>query len=192
MCAIFQPCPCPLTNSGNFFARTCHLGPDGDAVCDCNRGYTGRRCEKCSEGFIGNPLAAGGSCVVDRTPDAHCDPRGTLRQHPDGRCECKEHSTGSRCDRCKKQSFFLSPKWSTGCVECFCMGVSQDCTSSTLYRDKIRATFVPHHHDFGLITDYESPQESDFEIATDSKEVSFQGVVGDSSVYFWYLKCGKL
>lgn len=181
-----QPCPCPSTNSGNNFARTCHLGPDGDAVCNCERGYTGRRCEQCDRGFIGNPLLPGGSCTPEPAP-GHCDARGTLRQHADGRCECKEHVTGSRCDQCSSRSFHLNSKSITGCIDCFCTGVSKTCSSSSLYRDSVRATFSPSRHEFALITDYENPQESDVDIQSYNNEVSFRPVAGDPNVYFWRL-----
>lgn len=162
------------------------MGPDGEPVCDCSRGYTGRRCEKCSEGFIGNPLLPGGSCTVSM-PVSQCDPRGTLRQHPDGRCECKEHVTGARCDQCSTRSFFLNSRWNTGCIDCFCSGVSQQCTSSSLFRDSIRTTFAPNRHEFSLITDFENPQESDLTVSTYNNEVSFSGIAGDPDVYFWRL-----
>lgn len=163
------------------------MAPDGEPVCDCSRGYTGRRCEKCSEGFIGNPLLPGGSCTAEAVTAPHCDPRGTLRQHPDGRCECKEQVTGARCDQCSSRSFFLSSKWSKGCIECFCTGVSQQCTSSSLFRDAIRASFAPNRHEFALITDYENPQETNQEILTYNNEVSFRGIAQDPEVYFWRL-----
>ncbi|XP_031635070.1 basement membrane-specific heparan sulfate proteoglycan core protein isoform X6 [Contarinia nasturtii] len=181
-----KPCPCPSTNGANNFAQTCYLGTDNEPVCDCNRGYTGRRCEQCAQGFVGNPLLPGGSCSVEQ-PVSHCDPRGTLRQHPDGRCECKEHVTGSRCDQCSSHSFFLNPKWSTGCIQCFCNGVSQTCTSSSLYRDSVRATFAQNRHEFTLITDYENPQESDLDITTYNNEVSVHDLAGDTDIYFWRL-----
>ncbi|XP_031624790.1 basement membrane proteoglycan-like isoform X2 [Contarinia nasturtii] len=123
-------------------------------------------------------------------PVSNCDPRGTLRQHPDGRCECKEHVTGSRCDQCSSHSFFLNPRWSTGCIECFCNGVSQTCTSSSLYRDSVRPTFAQNRHEFTLITmitDYENPQESDLDITTYNNEVSVHDLAGDTDIYFWRL-----
>lgn len=163
------------------------MGPDGEPICDCNRGYTGRRCERCSEGFVGNPLLPGSSCTAEQPPISHCDPRGTLRQHPDGRCECKEQVTGARCDQCTSHSFYLSPRWNTGCISCFCNGVTQSCTSSSLYRDSVRATFASNRHEFGLVTDFESPQEVDQEISTYNNEVSFRGLAGDPDVYFWRL-----
>lgn len=161
------------------------MGPDGDAICNCERGYTGRRCEQCDRGFIGNPLSPGGSCSPERPPN--CDARGTLRQLPDGRCECKEHVTGARCDQCSTRSFYLNPKSLTGCIDCFCTGVSKTCSSSSLYRDSVRATFTPNRHEFSLITDYESPAEVEQVLQAVNNEVLFSGGAGDTNVYFWRL-----
>lgn len=132
-------------------------------------------------------MLPGGSCKVEIIPNPHCDPRGTLRQHLDGRCECKEHVTGARCDQCSTHSYLLSSKWNTGCIACFCSGVSDTCTSSQLYRDSMRASFAPNRHGFALITDFENPQEADIEISSYNNEVSFRGNAGDSYVYFWRL-----
>lgn len=172
---------------GNNFAQTCYLGPDGEPTCDCNRGYTGRRCDRCSDGFVGNPLMPGGACTADQPPVSQCDARGTLRQHPDGRCECKEHVTGVRCDQCSSRSFFLSPKWNTGCAECFCSGVTTTCTSSSLYRDVVRATFSNRRNEFSLITDFEAPEESDRQVVVYNNEATFSSSAGDPDVYFWRL-----
>lgn len=183
-----QLCPCPLTTSGNNFARTCYLGPDNDVVCNCERGYKGRRCELCEDGFSGNPLQPGSSCRQNPiVQPAHCDPRGTLRVHQDGRCECKEHVTGSRCDQCSSRSFHLNSRSVTGCIDCFCTGVSKECSSSSLFRDSVRATFSPRSNEFSLITDFENPEEVDQPLSVANNEVSFQGTVGDGSVYFWRL-----
>lgn len=182
-----QPCPCPLTTSGNNFARTCYLGPDNDVVCNCERGYVGRRCEQCDQGFIGNPVEAGSVCRPRPSQPQHCDPRGTLRTHQDGRCECKEHVTGSRCDQCSSRSFFLNSRSVTGCIDCFCTGVSKDCSSSSYFRDIVRATFSPRSNEFSLITDYENPEEIDQQISVINNEASFQGSNGDGNVYFWRL-----
>lgn len=182
-----QPCPCPLTNRENNFAQTCYLGPDGEPVCNCNRGYVGRRCEQCAQGFVGNPASPGGSCTAYQPPFLQCDPRGTLRQLPDGRCECKERVAGIRCDQCSSHSFFLDSKWNTGCVQCFCNGVSQTCSSSSLYRDSVRATFASNRHEFSLITDFENPRESGVEVKTNNNEVFVTDFPVDSDVYFWRL-----
>lgn len=185
-----QPCPCPLTNPGNNFARTCYLGPDNDVVCNCDRGYKGRRCEECEEGFVGNPLQPGGSCARKPTPrPSDCDPHGTLRVLQDGRCECKQLVTGARCDQCTGKSFLSNPRPVIGCVDCFCSGVptETECSSSSLYRDSVRATFTPQRNEFSLITDYENPSEADQSLATANNEVSFRVAAADTSVYFWRL-----
>lgn len=72
----------------NRFARTCHLGSDGQPTCDCPSGYVGRRCEQCATGYQGNPLIPGDMCV----PLQQCDPNGSLSPNADphtGKCHCK-------------------------------------------------------------------------------------------------------
>lgn len=178
-------CPCPLTTSGNNFARTCSLGPDGDVVCNCDRGYTGRRCEECERGFTGNPLISGGSCTP--IPQGQCDRRGTQRIHSDGLCECKQQVTGVRCDQCTHSSFFLNADTPTGCTQCFCSGVSKTCTSSSWFRDTIHASFSPSRNEFRLVSDYEYLDEAQVGLDIDGNEVSFRGNSGDSNVYYWEL-----
>lgn len=185
VCHFEQPCPCPLTNSGNQFARTCSLGPDGDVLCDCDRGYTGRRCEMCDRGYSGNPSYPGGSCQPERA--SHCDARGTYRTHANGQCECKKHVTGSRCDQCSASSFNLNAISPTGCVDCFCTGVSRSCTSSSYYRDSVTSAFTPSRNEFTLITDYENPDAANIGVRTSSHEVSFSGSSNDRNVYYWKL-----
>jgi len=72
----------------NRFARTCHLGSDGQPTCDCPPGYVGRRCEQCAAGYQGNPLIPGDMCI----PLQECDPNGSLSPNVDphtGKCHCK-------------------------------------------------------------------------------------------------------
>ncbi|MCL4125574.1 UNVERIFIED_CONTAM: hypothetical protein GTU68_063769, partial [Idotea baltica] len=56
------PCPCPLTNPANQFSQSCYLDSDGQVTCNCERGYQGRRCEACADGYEGNPTVPGDSC----------------------------------------------------------------------------------------------------------------------------------
>lgn len=180
-----QQCPCPLTTSGNNFARTCSLGSDGSVQCHCERGYTGRRCEICDRGYTGNPILPGGSCQLELI--SNCDSRGTYRTLPDGRCECKEHVTGSKCDQCKASSYHLNENSQTGCIDCFCMGITKTCTSSSWYRDSVRATFNSARNEFSVITDYENPEQAPLQIQAHNNEVSFQGSSNDINVYYWRL-----
>lgn len=34
----------------------CHLSEDREIICHCPEGYEGRNCERCSNGFEGNPI----------------------------------------------------------------------------------------------------------------------------------------
>lgn len=67
------------------------------------------------------------------------------------------------------------------------MGVSQTCSSSSLYRDAVRATFAPNRHEFTLITDYENPGEADIAPIARNNEVIFRSQMSDTNVYFWRL-----
>ena len=68
------------------FARTCHLGPRNEPICDCEEGYVGDRCERCAERFQGNPYRTGCVPLIVK----RCDPTGTLYEDPvTGLCRCK-------------------------------------------------------------------------------------------------------
>lgn len=183
-----RPCPCPYTSGGNYFARGCSLGADNEPICHCLKGYVGRRCEQCDAGYEGNPLQPGGQCVPVRP--TYCDQRGTQRVAADGSCECKLKTVGQYCDQCAASSFHLNNKTAFGCIDCFCMGVTKECTSSSLYRDSIHSRlYGGTGHGFSLITNFEDPQplESEYNIAQTGRELSFRGRYEDQEVQFWSL-----
>ncbi|XP_042264743.1 basement membrane-specific heparan sulfate proteoglycan core protein isoform X2 [Thunnus maccoyii] len=140
-----QPCPCPGTASSNQFSPTCYLESDGQPTCDnCPPGYTGRRCERCAPGYTGNPLL-GQRCVVGNEVNANCyncDQRGSEGCNG-GLCRCKMNVEGPSCSNCKPGTFHLSPENKDGCLSCFCTGVTQQCSSSTYYRDLVSSVFSP-------------------------------------------------
>lgn len=45
---------------------------------------------------------------------------------------------GSLCDECKNGAFNLAADNPEGCLQCFCMGVTKQCASSTWNRDQVR------------------------------------------------------
>ncbi|XP_043237332.1 basement membrane-specific heparan sulfate proteoglycan core protein-like isoform X3 [Amphibalanus amphitrite] len=141
-----RPCECP--GGPGQFGQTCRLGSDDRVTCDCPPGYVGRQCERCAPGYQGNPTAG-----VPCTTEAQCDPAGSYDPTPDpqtGLCRCKEFVTGARCDQCKSSAFFLGTTNQHGCINCFCMGVTDRCTSSNWYRQKETAIFTDSTQGFEL------------------------------------------
>lgn len=58
-----KPCECPSSDPENNFADSCGIDAvSSELVCKCKKGYTGSRCEKCADGYYGDPTQKGGSC----------------------------------------------------------------------------------------------------------------------------------
>nr|XP_018910612.1 PREDICTED: basement membrane-specific heparan sulfate proteoglycan core protein isoform X4 [Bemisia tabaci] len=184
-----QACPCPLANSLNQFGRTCHLDTDGQVTCDCPPEYTGRRCEKCAAGYSGNPLIPGDFCR-----QGYCDAAGSLSPLPNpstGQCICKNLVTGSTCNVCHNNTFHLSPRNQNGCISCFCMGLTNTCTSSYWYRNQISSAFVTSNtQDFKLVEyrDIRSPIKTGFQVNPNSRELVYNNFYpGNQEVFYWVL-----
>ncbi|XP_075331347.1 basement membrane-specific heparan sulfate proteoglycan core protein isoform X3 [Odontesthes bonariensis] len=135
-----RPCPCPGITSDNQFSSTCFLDSDGEPTCDnCPPGFDGRRCERCASGYVGNPLL-GVRCSVVNGDCSNCEERGSERCLG-GVCQCKMNVEGPDCSRCKPGTFHLGLENKDGCLSCFCMGVTQQCSSSALYRHSVSSVF---------------------------------------------------
>lgn len=176
----FKPCPCPV--AGQSRARTCSLDRSGDVICNCDRGYVGRRCEQCAPGFIGNPLSSRG-CYPGQVSE--CNPFGTERILANGICECKREVIGARCDQCSEGSYYLNAR--SGCINCFCMGVTNVCTSSSLYRDAVRASFASQQSDFALVSGYDDPTHIADRLRVENREVAFRNFAVSDETYYWSL-----
>jgi hypothetical protein len=174
-----KACPCPVP--GNSFARTCQLDRTGSVVCDCDRGYAGARCEVCAPGYEGNPMTASG---CRPRPTSSCNPDGTQRVLPNGRCECKLGVNGTRCDQCATDSFYLNPN---GCVECFCMGVSKTCSSTSQYRDTIRSSLSSNAKQYSVVAGYDSPTVVSDSLELEDRELVFRDFNGAEEPYYWSL-----
>ncbi|XP_031440246.1 laminin subunit alpha-1 isoform X2 [Clupea harengus] len=118
-----QRCACPLTVASNNFSPTCSVENSGEVTCDqCQRGYTGPKCERCADGYHGDPTAPGQGCVpcqcngnVDPEEPGHCDP-GT------GEClKCVGHSAGRSCERCA-DGYYGDAVSAKNCQACGCHG----------------------------------------------------------------------
>ncbi|GAB1601049.1 laminin subunit alpha-like [Argonauta hians] len=118
VCAI---CACPMPLASNNFAKDCVTSRDGaTSLCMCKEGYSGVKCDKCEDGYYGNPLEIGGSCrrcqcngnIDERNPYS-CDPKT-------GEClNCTNNTTGKNCHECK-EGWYGDPIMAKNCSECSC------------------------------------------------------------------------
>ncbi|XP_047424502.1 basement membrane-specific heparan sulfate proteoglycan core protein isoform X3 [Mugil cephalus] len=174
-----QPCPCPGTASNNQFTSSCRLDSDGQPTCNnCPPGYTGRRCERCAAGYIGNPLSGQG-CILGNEVNGNCvncDQRGHEGCNG-GVCQCKMNVQGPSCSTCKPGTFYLSQANKDGCLSCFCMGVTQQCSSSSYYRDLVSSVFSPgNFQGFALVNRQRTSRIStgfSVEISTEGTQLSY-------------------
>lgn len=72
-----------------------------------------------------------------------------LGTHPDRQMDCtcacvyvcvcvlQNNVAGALCDECKAGFFHLSEANPEGCLRCFCMGVTKQCSSSTWNRHQV-------------------------------------------------------
>ncbi|XP_075898523.1 basement membrane-specific heparan sulfate proteoglycan core protein [Nelusetta ayraudi] len=176
-----QPCPCPGTASSNQFSSTCYVDSDGQPTCDsCPPGYTGRRCERCAPGYSGNPLL-GQTCTVGGNEVNgncyNCDQRGSEGCNGGGVCRCKMNVEGPSCSSCKPSTFHLSQDNKDGCLSCFCMGVTQQCSSSAHYRDLVSSVFSPgNFQGFALVNRQRTNRISTgftVEVSTEGTQLSY-------------------
>lgn len=88
-----KPCACPLPNESNNFSPSCEAAaasPGGYVCTACPIGYTGDKCEKCADGYFGNPLVLGDHCKP-----CSCGP--SVNTSSPGWCD---HLTGM-CAKCR-------------------------------------------------------------------------------------------
>lgn len=116
-----QPCACPLNIPSNNFSPTCHLDRSLGLICDeCPIGYTGPRCERCAEGYFGQPSIPGGSCQP-------CQCNDNLDYSIPGSCDslsgscliCKPGTTGRYCELCA-DGYFGDAVNAKNCQPCRC------------------------------------------------------------------------
>ncbi|XP_037698911.1 laminin subunit alpha-2 isoform X2 [Choloepus didactylus] len=116
-----QPCACPLNIPSNNFSPTCHLDRSLGLICDeCPVEYTGPRCERCAEGYFGQPSEPGGSCQP-------CQCNNNLDFSIPGSCDslsgscliCKPGTTGRYCELCA-DGYFGDAVDAKNCQPCRC------------------------------------------------------------------------
>ncbi|XP_053463837.1 laminin subunit beta-3 [Nycticebus coucang] len=128
-----QRCDC------NGHSETCHFDPAVFAasqgahggVCDnCQDHTEGRNCERCQLHYFRNRRP--GAPIEETCIPCECDPDGAVPGAPcdpvTGKCVCKEHVQGERCDLCKPGFTGLTNANPQGCHRCDCslLGAGQD------------------------------------------------------------------
>ncbi|KAI6235067.1 Laminin alpha [Aphelenchoides besseyi] len=114
-------CPCPYASDSNNFATSCNVSESGNLLrCNCKDGYAGDRCERCANGFFGDPMTHGATCKEcfcnennDLSVDGACNPST-------GDCAfCENNSDGRSCEYCK-QWYYGDAIQAKNCTECAC------------------------------------------------------------------------
>lgn len=112
-----QRCACPLTEPPNNFSPSCYADPHtpGGYVCDqCPRGYSGDRCERCADGYFGNPTVLGELCKpCDCGPGTNTSITGWC-DHRTGKCLRCKGTIDKDCKKCPPRHVLTD----TGCVKC--------------------------------------------------------------------------
>ncbi|XP_027764587.1 basement membrane-specific heparan sulfate proteoglycan core protein, partial [Empidonax traillii] len=142
-----QPCPCHGPHGDSQVTKICFEDTDGQPTCSaCAPGHSGRLCERCLPGYVGDP-PRGQPCQVPSVPggQCQCDPRGSTGEGCDasGQCRCKANVEGPHCATCRAHHFHLSAAEPAGCLPCFCMGIVQHCASTGLARGTVQTPFAP-------------------------------------------------
>uniref|UniRef100_G1NWX9 Heparan sulfate proteoglycan 2 n=1 Tax=Myotis lucifugus TaxID=59463 RepID=G1NWX9_MYOLU len=134
-----RPCPCPYIDASRRFFQRCEF---------CLHSSSAFSLHRCAPGYYGNPRQ-GQPCRRDgQIPEpigCACDPQGSVSSQCDaaGQCLCKARVEGLTCSHCQPHYFYLNASNPDGCLPCFCMGISQQCASSSYTRHLVRACAHP-------------------------------------------------
>ncbi|XP_035706486.1 basement membrane-specific heparan sulfate proteoglycan core protein isoform X3 [Folsomia candida] len=158
-------------------------------VCRNCRDYTsGDFCELCEDGYSGDPRIGG--CRPSGIGRCSCDPKGAVQiDCPDGRnCVCKGNVEGHTCNICRRGTFALQSSNPQGCQECFCGGVTTECSSATLYRSVISWNLLTGPHGVTLTDSTRTLLVDDIETDINNGELSYTYPYGSKSErLFWSL-----
>ncbi|XP_076872711.1 LOW QUALITY PROTEIN: laminin subunit alpha-2 [Brachyhypopomus gauderio] len=119
-----RPCDC----NGNLdllAPRSCD--PVTGVCLRCMEGYGGVTCETCADGYYGDAI------VSKNCRPCECNRNGSITEvcnKYSGRCECRQHVVGRKCDECMPETYLQAGR---GCVPCNCNSFgskSFDCVES--------------------------------------------------------------
>lgn len=111
------PCRCPSVYKN--FAQSCSVNALKQFNCICREGYTGPHCDRCEEGFYGQPMTRNGQCLP-----CGCHPLGSRSNQCDditGQCQCMPGVTGRDCSQCSARHILTKSKTCHDCND-MCTG----------------------------------------------------------------------
>lgn len=123
-----QPCNCSSTGAAN---GRCDATT---GQCECRNGVEGRECHTCSAGYK--------QFSPEGCKPCNCSSGGSLSGTCDssiGQCPCKDNTIGLLCNQCKTGTFSLENINKEGCLNCYCMGITDNCTMASGSRIRIRS-----------------------------------------------------
>ena len=126
-----QPCNCSSTGATN---GRCNKTT---GQCECRYGVEGRECHKCSPGYK--------EFSLDGCKQCNCSVEGSISSVCDassGQCICKNNTISLLCDQCKAGTFHLENTNQNGCLNCYCMGITNNCTMAAGSRIRVESNLT--------------------------------------------------
>ncbi|XP_070560391.1 basement membrane-specific heparan sulfate proteoglycan core protein-like isoform X2 [Ptychodera flava] len=186
-----EQCACPLTTPSNNFSPTCFQDLNDEVECNaCPPGYGGRKCEQCKPGYRGDPTIPGSECRPQQGDLKNCNQSGSMNPGISNRCDCKKNVEGESCDQCVSNTFHLSSDNPEGCISCFCMGTTNQCTHTTWKRSQVVSSFNNDGDVQGFSVVDSRGRSTDRELTrVSSRELLVSGfsTLSPSGVYYYLL-----
>ncbi|XP_077990917.1 laminin subunit alpha-2-like [Glandiceps talaboti] len=129
--------------------KLCNCSEDGSSSlqcdsstgqCDCKADYRGQMCNQCLFGYRDFPKCRECKCSEAGTEPSSCNDDGLCECLDDGQCECKANVASKRCTKCADNAFGFREDLSTGCTQCFCFGITQECHQADYVREQLTVT----------------------------------------------------
>ncbi|MGH0151147.1 UNVERIFIED_CONTAM: hypothetical protein FKN15_057920 [Acipenser sinensis] len=148
--------------------------------CACPPGYRGPSCQDCDVGY----MRTGSGLYLGTCERCNCNGHSSECDLETG--ECQPNVVGTLCDECKTGFFHLKQDNPDGCLQCFCMGVTKQCASSSWNREQVRA--ADNGQEFTLSNSANTRTISEGIILQSSSELTFRSFSEHpTDVYYWVL-----